>query len=133
MKKFGTPIGAAPGVASEKVGLVIVGAPSVVRPLCFLLAFLRAAFCRSPVRSLPCLPLPLMLPARVVRLPLWRTLPVEPVPWAPPPWAPSVRLGAPGVLLPSGVGVEGAGSLGVGTGGVVALGVGTETGPLSMT
>src|SRR5205085_7483142 len=46
------------------------------------------------------------------------------------PW---VRLGAPGMPLPSGVGVElGAGSVGTGTSGV-ALGVGTDTGPLSMT
>ena len=32
MKKFGTPIGAAPGIASEKVGLSSVGAPSAARP-----------------------------------------------------------------------------------------------------
>ena len=32
MKKFGTPIGAAPGVDSEKVGLSSVGVPSRLRP-----------------------------------------------------------------------------------------------------
>ena len=32
MKKFGTPIGAAPGCASEKVGLSSVGVPSAARP-----------------------------------------------------------------------------------------------------
>ena len=31
MKKFGTPIGAGPGVASEKVGLSSVGVPSLAR------------------------------------------------------------------------------------------------------
>ena len=32
MKKFGTPIGAAPGIASEKLGLPSVGVPSSARP-----------------------------------------------------------------------------------------------------
>ena len=32
MKKFGTPIGAAPGSDSEKVGLFRVGVPSRLRP-----------------------------------------------------------------------------------------------------
>ena len=31
MKKFGTPIAAGPGVASENVGLAGVGAPSLLR------------------------------------------------------------------------------------------------------
>ena len=32
MKKFGTPIGAAPGIASEKPGFAVVGVPSSARP-----------------------------------------------------------------------------------------------------
>src|SRR5215213_3297541 len=112
MKKFGTPIGAAPGVASEKVGLLSVGAPSTARPRCFFLvlaACLRTVPSTSPTRSLGS-----MLPARKEPLRLRGSrarvgsvlAPRSPSPVAPP-WPPSVRLGAPGVLLPSGVGAEG--------------------------
>ncbi len=31
MKKFGTPIGAGPGIATDSVGLVVVGTPCAVR------------------------------------------------------------------------------------------------------
>ena len=102
MKKFGTPIGAAPGSASEKLGLSCVGAPSTVRPGCAaafssLRAFLRAAFSTAPVIFLP-----LMLPAAKFWLPSSSRARVE-LSGLEPPW---VRLGAPGFSLPSGVGVE---------------------------
>src|SRR3954468_346280 len=99
MKKFGTPIGAAPGRASEKVGLAVVGAPSVARPGLDLWPLFLALRWTSEMSFLP-----LMLPARK-RLLRWRwASPV--VPW-PLGWSflsvpPCVRLGAPGVSLPSG-------------------------------
>src|SRR3978361_1750121 len=99
MKKFGTPIGAAPGIASEKVGLSSVGAPSIARPGCAFSwrAFLRAAFSTWLVTFLP-----LMLAAWNCWLPWFSRARVE-LSGLDPPW---VRLGAPGFSLPSGVGVE---------------------------
>src|SRR4051812_35734642 len=54
MKKFGTPIGAAPGCASVKPGLSAVGVPSVLRPFpaasfFFFLASLTMDTTSSPV------------------------------------------------------------------------------------
>ena len=59
MKKFGTPIGAAPGCASEKVGLSSVGLPSIARPG----AFLPRAFFLARRSSSETSFLPLRLPA----------------------------------------------------------------------
>jgi hypothetical protein len=132
MKKFGTPIGAAPGIASEKVGLSSVGEPSGARPrpwLRFRDFFLRTVRSTSPVIRLASI-----LPARKVRLRLRPSrVPVEPepAPASPESAPPTVRLGAPGPSLPSGVGVDVTdGTVGTAAGGV---GVGVETGPWSMT
>ena len=95
MKKFGTPIGAAPGIASEKVGLSSVGVPSTARPGTLALAFFLAS--RSSCATSFLL---FVLPALNLRLP-GCALPEGALPE--PPW---VRFGAPGFPLPSGVGVE---------------------------
>src|SRR6476469_6330777 len=46
MKKFGTPIGAAPGVLSEKVGLLSEGEPSGLRPGAALATWSATCFAR---------------------------------------------------------------------------------------
>ena len=128
MKKFGTPIGAAPGSAIEKVGLAAVGAPPSVRPGfgLALRAFLRAARSTAPVIFFAS-----TVPTRRFWLRFFSRARVElsglVVPW--------VRLGAPRFSLPSGVevgvGVPGV-AVTVGSAGV-EVAVGTVTGPLSMT
>ena len=128
MKKFGTPIGAAPGSASEKVGLSSVGEPSSARPGCFARAFFLASRSSSATSFL------------LLRLPALNCLffagaPVEASGFFLS--APGCsRLGAPGDSLPSGVGVEvgfGApgtpGTVGTGTVGAGAFGVGVAIGP----
>ena len=130
MKKFGTPIGAAPGSASEKVGLSSVGEPSSARPGCFARAFFLASrsssetsFLRLRLPALNCL---FFAGAPAAALGSFLSAPG------------CSRLGAPGVSLPSGVGVEvGLGAPGtpgtagtVGTGGARgAFGVGVAIGP----
>ena len=129
MKKFGTPIGAAPGCASEKVGLSSVGVPSIARPGTLSAAFFLAWRLSSETSFLL-----LRLPALNFLLPAGCPEPA----WPEPPW---LRLGAPGLSLPSGVGVAlgfglvpgTVGTAGtVGTGSGVPVGVGTAIGPLSM-
>src|SRR3954462_1167156 len=93
MKKFGTPIGAAPGCASEKVGLSSVGAPSIARPRTLSATFFLACRLSSETSFLL-----LRLPALNFLLPAGRPEPA----WPEPPW---LRFGAPGLSLPSGVGV----------------------------
>src|SRR6476661_5925122 len=94
MKKFGTPIGAAPGVASEKVGFSIVGVPSSARPGTLAVAFFLARRSSCEISFLL-----FVLPALNLRLPGCALALPDPEP----PWA---RFGAPGFPLPSGVGVE---------------------------
>src|SRR4051812_39595378 len=135
MKKFGTPIGAAPGVASVKVGFAIVGfSPATCRGtsrLAFAFAFAFGfAFClarstRETIFFVCVLPaLTFWLPVGDVALPDCE--PPEP------PEPPSVRFGAPGFSLPSGVAVAPGPT---GTEGAVgaALGAGVGMTPLSMT
>src|SRR6188768_1716574 len=91
MKKFGTPIGAAPGCASEKVGLSVVGAPSVARPGTLPATFFLAWRLSSETSFL------------LLRLPALNFLLAAGFPapaWPEPPW---LRFGAPGFSLPSGV------------------------------
>src|SRR5829696_3958433 len=117
MKKFGTPIGAAPGMASEKVGLVVVGAPSTWRPG----GAARSFFFVLRLSSAVSLSL-LRLPARNFRF--FAGAPVELV--GLPAGPPCDLLGA-GVFAPPGVGVElGFGLVTVGTVGTAgAVGAGT--------
>src|SRR5215217_6763126 len=136
MKKFGTPMAAAPGSAIEIVGLLRVGVPSGARTALRRWAARRLVF--STVRlTLPVsdsvLPPPLLLGTRpLCGLPVLPPPPVIVLPppppddWPPPP--PPVPPGADGTLGVSGT----EGALGVGTWGV-GTGVGVETGPRSTT
>src|SRR4051812_19169078 len=94
MKKFGTPIGAAPGCAGERVGLAGGGAPLPARPG----PFVRPSLWAWRFSSETFFP-PLRLPALNFWLRVGR--PVVGA-WPEPPW---LRFGAPGFSLPLGVGV----------------------------
>ena len=99
MKKFGTPIGAAPGSASENVGLSRVGLPSTARPGSGLCLPVRRSSspARSSVRS----------PARELWLRLWRTGPERPGALTS---SPCLRLGALGVSAAGVAAVPGGGA-----------------------
>src|SRR5262245_13916024 len=132
MKKFGTPIGAAPGSASEKVGLSTVGVPSGARPRAGFGTLLRALRLSCAIAFLE-----LRLPARNFWLPLGAVVVPGTVPvlWLGLPPCPGFGL-LPGVAVGLGVGVPVTpgieGTVGTGSCGV-ACGVGVAIGPLSMT
>jgi hypothetical protein len=65
MKKFGTPIGAAPGRANEKVGLDEVGVPPLLRSEGVLVGFVVGL----PLLPVPVLPVPVLPPELFPELP----------------------------------------------------------------
>src|SRR3954447_25634302 len=110
MKKFGTPIGAAPGWASVKPGFSTVGVPSVLRPLVARSAFFLAWSLTMPSRSFVAL-VPGSVPGlwSLVTCECW--LPAFEPGWLLPDcgWPDGVGDELPdgvGVLVPAGVGVE---------------------------
>ena len=132
MKKFGTPIGAAPGMR-EREGRVVERRRAVDRAPGNLVAAFFLAWRSSSEMSF----LLFRLPALNFWLP--RSLRARSAAWPEPPW---VRFGAPGLLVavrasawrcgfgfvPGTVGTAGT----VGTGSGVPVGVGVAIGPLSM-
>src|SRR4051794_19591356 len=150
MKKFGTPMAAGPGIASESVGFANVGVPSGAWGA-FGLACLVA---RLPARVTLSVALPTILPAAPVWLPEPARVvpePAEPLevfpeplvePWEvePPPEPPLLPPPLePLDPFPAGVGegvgvpvTRGTGGT-VGAGATVGAGVGVATGPRSTT
>src|SRR3954451_1220800 len=126
MKKFGTPMRAGPGVASEKVGLAAFGEPSAFSPGTAPATSLTLSFARpAPARTLESARLTgfssACTGAAVEPFPPPEGEEPEPLPPPPPRWLPGVAIG---------LGTWTCGTLTGRTVGV-AIGVGVATGPRS--